>query len=64
MFLHKILFDNNVIFKRTFQTLVSLNLLSQALNNSCSHYIKKFQVSCLRIVSERVRDSTKAYRTI
>ena len=38
-------------------------LLSQALNKSCSHYIRKFQVLCLRIVSERVRDSTKAYRT-
>ena len=36
----------------------------QALNNSCSDYISKFQVLCLRIVSERVRDSTKAYRTI
>ena len=36
----------------------------QALNNSCSHYIRKFLILCLRIVSERVRDSMKAYRPI
>ena len=40
------------------------HLLSQALNNPYSHYITNFQVLCLITVSERVRDSTKAYRTI
>ena len=34
------------------------------MNNSCSHYIRKFQVLCLRIVSERVLNLTKAYRPI
>ena len=36
----------------------------QALNNSCSHYIREFQILCLKIVSEHVHDSTKAYRLI
>ena len=46
------------------QKLLLRHLLSQALNNSSSHCIRKFQVSCLRIVSERVRDWTKAYCNI
>ena len=46
------------------KTLVTILVLSQALNNSCSNYIAKFQVLCINVVSELVHDSTKAYRPI
>ena len=36
----------------------------QALNNSCRHDIRKLQILCFSIVSERVCDSTEAYRPI
>ena len=46
------------------QKLLSRHLLLQALDNSCKYHIRKFQVLCFRIVSERVRDSMTAYRPI
>ena len=36
----------------------------QVLNNSCTDYIRKFQVLCVIVGSERVRDLMKAYRPI
>ena len=42
----------------------SKDTVPQALNNSYSHCIRKFQILSLSIVSERVRDSTKTYRPI
>ena len=46
------------------KALVTTLVLSQALNNSFSHYIRKFQILCLNVISERVRDSKGAYRPI
>ena len=46
------------------KTVVTTLVLSQVLKNSCSDYIRKFQVLWRSVVSERVRDSTKAYRPI
>ena len=55
-----------IIYEKSWFILTSVRLKNsshdtgpQTLNNPCSHYIKNFQVLC-----ERVRDSTKAYRTI
>ena len=39
-------------------------VLSQALNNFCGHCIRKYQVLCLSVVSERMGDLTRVYRPI
>ena len=60
-------FMNNLCKKLSFFTSGRLKIFnrdtgrfSQALNNYCGHYIRKFQILCLRIVSMRALNFDKS----